>query len=167
MSPSVITSVAAEPMFRIDETGLPISMSRVRTVALIGARIVALASCSSLRSTAAWACATLAVASDSFAWLMPSCTCAPAFRFCAISSALFASSSDCGRDELLRGQLLRTIVVAAGELDIGRLGGDPVLLELGPGGLFGGLRRPAGSQTTHEPGRAGFPCRARRARRRA
>ena len=67
MSPSVITSVALAPRLRIDDTGLPISTSRVSTVARIGALMVALASSSSARSTAACACATLAVASATVA----------------------------------------------------------------------------------------------------
>ena len=43
MSPSVMTSVALAPRLRIDETGLPISTSRVSTDPRIGARIVAFA----------------------------------------------------------------------------------------------------------------------------
>ena len=74
MSPIVITSVAADPMFRIEDTGLPISRSRVSTVPLIGALMVAFASSSDARSTAAWACATLASASAILALLTPSCT---------------------------------------------------------------------------------------------
>ena len=78
MSPSVITSVAAEPMLRIDDTGLPISTSRVSTMPWIGARIVALRSSSSARSTAACACATLACASATLRLATTSCTCAAA-----------------------------------------------------------------------------------------
>ncbi len=43
MSPSVITSVAFAPRLRMDETGLPISTSRVSTVPAMGALMVALA----------------------------------------------------------------------------------------------------------------------------
>ncbi len=53
MSPSVITSVALAPRLRIDDTGLPTSTSRVSTVPRMGARMVALASSSSARSTVA------------------------------------------------------------------------------------------------------------------
>ncbi len=67
MSPRVITSVALAPRLRIDDTGLPISMSRVSTMPAIGARIVALRSCSSARSRLARACATCAPASETFA----------------------------------------------------------------------------------------------------
>ena len=69
MSPSVITSVALAPRLRIDDTGLPISTSRVSTVPRIGARMVALARSSAARSAAALACATCARASATFAWL--------------------------------------------------------------------------------------------------
>ena len=58
-----MTGVAAEPMLRIDDTGLPISTSRARIVPRMGARMVALASSSSARSVAACACATFAAAS--------------------------------------------------------------------------------------------------------
>ena len=64
MSPIVITDVAAAPMLRIDDTGLPTSISRARMRPRIGARIVAFASSSSARSTDACACATLADASE-------------------------------------------------------------------------------------------------------
>ncbi len=67
ISPSVITSEALAPRLRMDETGLPISTSRVRTVPRMGALIVALASSSSARSTAAPACATWARASFTLA----------------------------------------------------------------------------------------------------
>ena len=53
MSPRVITRVALAPRLRIDDTGLPISTSRVSTVPRIGALMVELASSSSARSAAA------------------------------------------------------------------------------------------------------------------
>jgi hypothetical protein len=96
MSPSVITSVAFAPRFRIDDTGLPISTSRESTVPRIGARMVALATSSAARSAAAFACATCARASATFAWLIASCDCAARLRLSATSTRLCASSSgDC------------------------------------------------------------------------
>ena len=96
MSPSVMTSVAFAPRLRIDDTGLPISTSRLSTVARIGARIVALARSSASRSATALACATCARASVTFASLTASCDCAARLRFSAMSTALCASSSaDC------------------------------------------------------------------------
>ena len=79
----------------MDDTGLPSSIGRERTMPSMGARMVALVSSSSARSTAAWAAAT-----DARAWAMracatPSWVLAACWRFTAISSALRVSSSVC------------------------------------------------------------------------
>ncbi len=96
MSPTVITSEAAEPMFRIDDTGLPTSTSRVSTMPRSGDRMVALRSSSSARSTAARDWATLASASATLAWATTSWLLALRWRFWATSRAACASSSpDC------------------------------------------------------------------------
>ena len=150
MSPSVITSVALAPRLRIDDTGLPTSTSRVSTVPRIGALIVALASSSSARSTAARACATFAVASATWARAMTSWPLAARWRFSACSSALFASSSCRLRDQLLLGELLRAFVVAPRERDVGRLRFDLVLLQLRDCAPRAPLRRPAGWREPRE-----------------
>ena len=85
-------------MFRIDETGLPISTSRVSTMPCSGERMVALRSSSSARSTAARDWATLASASATLACATTSWLLALRCRFSATSKAPCDSSSpDCGR----------------------------------------------------------------------
>ena len=95
-----MTSVAAEPRFRMDDTGLPISTSRDRTTPVMGERIVALVSSSSERSTAACACATEARAWATRASVTPSCDLATDCLFTAWSSALRASSMFCAEMSL-------------------------------------------------------------------
>ncbi len=137
-----MTSVAAAPMLRIDDTGLPISTSRVSTMPRMGARIVAFRSSSSARSTAARACATLAWASATLARATISWPLALRWRFSATSSALCASSRpDCG-DEALVEQAPGADEGPPRELDVGAFGFDDVLLERGFGAAeagFGGL----------------------------
>ena len=130
MSPSVITSVALAPRFRIDDTGLPISTSRVSTVPRIGARMVALATSSAARSAAAFACATCARASATLAWLTASCDCAARLRLSATSTSAVRVVERRLRDQLLLEQRLRALVGAARELDVGPFGFDDVLLQL-------------------------------------
>ena len=93
MSPIVMTDVAAAPILRMDDTGLPISTSRARMRPRMGARMVALASSSSARSTDACVCATFAEASEIRAFAIESCDSAPRRRFSAWSSCVRASSS--------------------------------------------------------------------------
>ena len=108
MSPSVITSVALAPRLRIDDTGLPISTSRVSTVPRIGARIVALASSSAARSAAALACATCARGLGHLRLADRELRLRGALAVLRLSSALCASSSaDCAIELLLEQRLRR------------------------------------------------------------
>ncbi len=70
-----------------------------------------------------------------FAWLITSWDCAARFRFSDDVNAAVRVVELRLRDQTLREQLLRALVVPAGKLDVGTLGLDDVLLEsrLGPG----------------------------------
>ena len=124
----------------MDDTGLPISTSRVSTVPRIGALMVALASSSSARSTAAPACATWARASFTLA--------RPDQRLCRRGTLPVLGLLVSGArlvERLLRHQLL--LVERAGAVEgalrerhVGGLGFDLVLGHL----RLGGRQRGAG-----------------------
>ena len=125
-------------MFRIDETGLPISTSRVSTMPCSGERMVALRSSSSARSTAARDWATLASASATLACATTSWLLALRCRFSATSKAPARLVEPRLRQEPVGVQRLGALVGAPGELDVRPLGLDDVLLERGLGAAQAG-----------------------------
>ena len=125
----------------MDDTGLPISTSRVSTVPVMGARMVALRSSSSARSTAARACATCAPASvDAGAGDDELAPGAALLVLGHVAGALGSSSCDCEMSFCVE-EALGALEGAAGELDVGPLGLDEVLVELRACRAEVGLRR--------------------------
>ena len=139
MSPSVITSVALAPRLRIDDTGLPISTSRVSTVARIGARM------RGVGEILGGAIGRRLGLGDLGARLRHLGLADGQLRL-RRALAIFRHVDRAVRiverglrDQLLLEQRLGALVGAARKLDVGTFGFDDVLLQLGLGAFERGL----------------------------
>ena len=139
----------------MDDTGLPISTSRESTMPRMGERMVALASSSSERSTAACAWATAARACATRASLTPSCDLAIACRLVAWSSTLRASSRFCAEMSFWPASCCARSTIPLGKRHLRAFRLDAVLGQFRLGGLEAGVGAARAPRAPHAGARRG------------